>query len=143
MKTSNDLKELSLKVALKAIPTIAVVFCLGVPVAMAGATNRGDNTTATPGDNSSTVTTPTDPNAREDNIRKGTTNSNTNSNSNSNSNSKYHKKSKRSNSNSGNSSNSNTDSYGNSGTGSTGSGSSSTGTGSSGSSSGSSGSSGQ
>ena len=63
---------------LQAVSSIAMILCLGAPVAMAGATNRGDNTSATPGGKSSTTTTPTDANARNDNFRKGTNNSKNN-----------------------------------------------------------------
>jgi hypothetical protein len=54
----------------KLLPVTALALCLQAPVAMAGATNSGDNTTATPGENSSTTGTPAD--AGHDR-RKGTT----------------------------------------------------------------------
>jgi hypothetical protein len=63
---------------LQAVSAIAMILCLGVPVAIAGATNRGDNTSAATGEKSSTTTTPTDANVRNDNIRKGTNNSKSN-----------------------------------------------------------------
>ena len=54
----------------KILPIAALALCLQVPLAMAGATNSGDNTTATPGEGSATTGTPAD--AGHDR-RKGTT----------------------------------------------------------------------
>lgn len=49
----------------------ALTACLQIPAALAGATNSGDNTSATPGDNSSSVKTPAD---ADSDTRKGTSN---------------------------------------------------------------------
>jgi hypothetical protein len=54
----------------KILPIAALALCLQVPLAMAGATNSGDNTTATPGENSTTTGTPADGGHDR---RKGTT----------------------------------------------------------------------
>lgn len=49
----------------------ALTTCLQIPAAQAGATNSGDNTSATPGDSSSTIKTPAD---ADSDTRKGTSN---------------------------------------------------------------------
>jgi len=49
----------------------ALTACLQIPAALAGATNSGDNTSATPGDNSSSIKTPAD---ADSDARKGTSN---------------------------------------------------------------------
>ncbi|HEY8118247.1 MAG TPA: hypothetical protein VIE91_03310 [Methylophilaceae bacterium] len=49
----------------------ALATCLQIPAALAGATNSGDNTSATPGDSSSSVKTPAD---ADSDTRKGTSN---------------------------------------------------------------------
>jgi hypothetical protein len=54
----------------KTLPIALLALSLQAPLAMAGATNSGDNTTATPGENSTTTGTPAD--AGHDR-RKGTT----------------------------------------------------------------------
>lgn len=56
----------------KILPIAVMALCLQVPLAMAGATNSGDNTTATPGENSSTSGTPSAPDPGTDR-RSGTT----------------------------------------------------------------------
>lgn len=63
---------------LQALTSVAMILCFSVPVAIAGATDRGDSTSAAPGEKSSTTTTPTDANARNDIIRKRTNNSKSN-----------------------------------------------------------------
>jgi hypothetical protein len=55
----------------KAIPFIALVLAINVPNAIAGGTNRGDNTSAQPGDDATTTRSVTDP---EHDRKKGTTN---------------------------------------------------------------------
>ena len=55
----------------KALPLAALMLCLQTPIAMAGATNTGNNTSATPGDNSTSTQTPANPGSDR---RKGTTN---------------------------------------------------------------------
>jgi len=60
----------------KRAPLAALLLALYVPVTMAGGTNRGDNTSATPGENSSSTVTPTDPQSGAiDDVKKGTTTS--------------------------------------------------------------------
>lgn len=54
----------------KTLPIALLALSLQTPLAMAGATNSGDNTTATPGENSTTTGTPAE--AGHDR-RKGTT----------------------------------------------------------------------
>lgn len=49
----------------------ALATCLQIPAALAAATNSEDNTSATPGDNSSAVKTPAD---ADSDARKGTSN---------------------------------------------------------------------
>ncbi|GBG12609.1 RND transporter [Novimethylophilus kurashikiensis] len=44
----------------------AAAITLSIPCAMAGATNRGDNTAAQPGDNSTTTVNPDTPNQQRD-----------------------------------------------------------------------------
>lgn len=55
----------------KTLPFAVLLVCLQAPSAMAGATNRDDNTTATPGDKSTTTESAT---KQEHDRRKGTTN---------------------------------------------------------------------
>lgn len=60
--------------AMRVIPIAAIVAMgLYASTSMAGATNRGDNTSATPGEKSSTVTTPADPATERKDMRRGTT----------------------------------------------------------------------
>lgn len=56
---------------LKLFPVLAIMFMMNVPTALAGGTNRGDNTSAEPGDKATTTREVTDP-AHE--RRKGTNN---------------------------------------------------------------------
>ncbi len=55
---------------LKLIPVFALMFMMNVPNALAGGTNRDDNTSAEPGDKATTTREVTDP---EHDRRKGTT----------------------------------------------------------------------
>lgn len=64
MRTSN---------LLKAVPITALALSVYATGAMAGATNRGDNTSATPGDKATTTTTPADPATNREDMRRGTT----------------------------------------------------------------------
>jgi hypothetical protein len=64
MKTSN---------LLKAVPIAALALSVYSTGAIAGATNKGDNTSATPGEDATTTTTPAQGETGE-NIRRGTTN---------------------------------------------------------------------
>ncbi|HZV62548.1 MAG TPA: hypothetical protein VFF75_09035 [Methylophilaceae bacterium] len=64
MKTSN---------LLKAVPIAALALSVYSAGAIAGATNKGDNTSATPGEDATTTTTPAQ-GATGENIRRGTTN---------------------------------------------------------------------
>jgi len=64
MKTSN---------LLKAVPIAALALSVYSAGAIAGATNKGDNTAATPGEDATTTTTPAQGDTGE-NIRRGTTN---------------------------------------------------------------------
>lgn len=64
MKTSN---------LLKAVPIAALALSVYSAGAIAGATNKGDNTSATPGEDATTTTTPAQGDTGE-NIRRGTTN---------------------------------------------------------------------
>ena len=54
----------------KAIPLAALLLAMNAPNAIAGGTNRGDNTSAEPGDKATTTREATDP---EHDRRKGTT----------------------------------------------------------------------
>ena len=54
----------------KAVPLAALLLAMNVPMAMAGGTNRGDNTSAEPGEKATTTQEATDP---SHNRRKGTT----------------------------------------------------------------------
>lgn len=56
---------------LKTLPVALLALCLQMPNAFAGATNRDENTAATPGEKSTTTDTPTDAGHER---RKGTTN---------------------------------------------------------------------
>jgi hypothetical protein len=58
---------------LKAVPVAALALSVYSAGAMAGATNRGDNTSATPGEEATTTTTPAQGASGEE-IRRGTTN---------------------------------------------------------------------
>jgi hypothetical protein len=49
----------------------AAAITLSIPSAMAGATNRGDNTAAQPGDNSTTTMDPDNPNQQRDDMGTG------------------------------------------------------------------------
>ena len=64
MKTTN---------LLKAVPIAALALSVYSAGAIAGATNKGDNTSATPGEDATTTTTPAQ-GATGENIRRGTTN---------------------------------------------------------------------
>lgn len=54
----------------KALPLAALLLAMNAPNALAGGTNRGDNTSAEPGDKATTTREATDP---EHDRRKGTT----------------------------------------------------------------------
>ncbi len=54
----------------KALPLTALLLAMNAPNALAGGTNRGDNTSAEPGDKATTTREATDP---EHDRRKGTT----------------------------------------------------------------------
>lgn len=56
---------------LKLLPVLALMFMMNVPAALAGGTNRDDNTAAQPGDKATTTREVTDP---EVDRRKGTNN---------------------------------------------------------------------
>lgn len=58
---------------LRLIPVLALMFMMNMPNALAGGTNRGDNTDATPGEKATTTKEVTDP---EHDRRKGTTKTN-------------------------------------------------------------------
>jgi hypothetical protein len=74
---SKEINKQNLKLV-RTLSFTALLAMLSIPVAMAGATNKGDNTAATPGENSSSTVTPTEPQSgAENDVRKGTTNSNT------------------------------------------------------------------
>lgn len=71
MKNSFKLKrQLTCEIALKTLPVLTFAFCVGVPVAIAEPLIKGTESTATPSDNSSIITTPTDPNATDSNSRR-------------------------------------------------------------------------
>jgi len=57
----------------KAVPLAALLLAINVPTAIAGGTNRGDNTSAEPGDKATTTREATDP---AHDRRKGTTKTN-------------------------------------------------------------------
>jgi hypothetical protein len=57
----------------KAVPIAAIVMSVYATSAMAGATNRGENTSATPGEKATTTTTPADPATGREDMRRGTT----------------------------------------------------------------------
>lgn len=49
----------------KGLVVAVITLCLNVPAAMAGATNQGNNTSATPGEGSATTTTPASPDSSD------------------------------------------------------------------------------
>lgn len=57
----------------KVVPIAAIVMSVYSSTAMAGATNRGDNTAATPGPKATTTTTPADGATGREDMRRGTT----------------------------------------------------------------------
>jgi hypothetical protein len=58
---------------LKVVPAAAIAMSVFSTSAVAGATNRDDNTAATPGPKATTTTTPADPAGDRENMRRGTT----------------------------------------------------------------------
>ena len=58
---------------LKAIPVVAIALSVYSAGAMAGATNRGENTAATPGDKATTTKTPAHGDVGREDMRRGTT----------------------------------------------------------------------
>lgn len=57
----------------KIVPVAAIALSVFSTSALAGATNRGDNTSATPGPKATTTTTPADPATGREDMRRGTT----------------------------------------------------------------------
>lgn len=58
---------------LKVVPVAAIALSVCSTSALAGATNRGDNTAATPGPKATTTTTPADGATGREDMRRGTT----------------------------------------------------------------------
>lgn len=59
---------------LKVVPVAAIALSVYSTGAIAGATNRGENTAATPGPKATTTTTPADAATNRKDMRRGTTN---------------------------------------------------------------------
>lgn len=58
---------------LKVVPAAVIALSVYSTGAVAGATNRDDNTAATPGPEATTTTTPADPASGREDMRRGTT----------------------------------------------------------------------
>lgn len=58
----------------KVVPIAAIAVSVYSTSVFAGATNRGENEAATPGDKATTTTTPADPASGREDMRRGTTN---------------------------------------------------------------------
>jgi hypothetical protein len=69
------LKEKIMKTSdlLKTVPIAALALSVCSTGALAGATNRGENTSATPGEKATTTTTPADAATGREDMRRGTT----------------------------------------------------------------------